>query len=83
MNPSASIDHRPAELALRALGIRCTVEERGQLAVVIPAADERALEEAENRRAVVAALRALGFTHTAVELPEDSERPSASDAPSA
>jgi hypothetical protein len=55
------------EAALRALGVRCTVEARGNLAVVIPAPGEHAFEDAGVRRAVLAALRAHGFTHAAVE----------------
>jgi hypothetical protein len=55
------------EEAVSALGVRCTVEARGNLAVVIPAPGERALENAAVRRAVVAALRSYGFTHVAVE----------------
>jgi hypothetical protein len=61
------------EAALRALGVRCTVEARGNLAVVIPTPGERALEDADVRRAVLAALRACGFTHAAVELTDDRE----------
>jgi hypothetical protein len=55
------------EAALRALGVNCTVEARGTLAVLTPARGERGLEEATVRRAVLAALRAHGFTHAAVE----------------
>lgn len=57
--------------ALRALGVRCAVEARGNLAVVITAVGERALEDAVTRRAVLAALQAHGFTHVAVEPADD------------
>lgn len=63
-----------AEQALRELGVRCVLEARGTLAVVIPAPGERTLEDASRRRAVLAALRPYGFTHVAVEL-EDEPMP--------
>jgi hypothetical protein len=56
------------DAALRALGVRCTVEKRGPLAVMIPAAGERSLERADVRRQAIAILRAHGFTHAALEL---------------
>jgi hypothetical protein len=59
------------EAALRALGVQCTVETRGNLAVVIPVPGERGLEDAAVRRAVVAELRARGYTHAAVEASEE------------
>jgi hypothetical protein len=65
--------------ALRALGVRCTVEARGNLAVVIPAAGERGLEDPAVRRAALAALRSHGFTHAAVEPCDEPERPTTSD----
>jgi hypothetical protein len=68
-----------AELALRALGVRCAVEARGNLAVVMPAPGERGLEDTGVRRAVIAALRGQGFTHAALE-PGD-ESPGAPDEP--
>jgi hypothetical protein len=61
-------------MALRALGVRCTVEARGNLAIVIPAPGERSLEDAGVRRAALAALRGHGFTHAAVE-PRDEPEP--------
>jgi hypothetical protein len=64
---------QPPELTLRALGVRCTVEARGNLAIVIPAVGERALEDGATRRAVLAALRAHGFTHAAVDPSDDQE----------
>jgi hypothetical protein len=71
---------RAPETALAALGVRCTIEARGSLAVVVPATGERALEDASVRRAVLATLRSHGFTHAAVE-PGDAP-PTATDAPS-
>jgi hypothetical protein len=63
-----SVDGRSAEATVRALGVRCVVEVRGNLAVLIPAPDERSLGDPERRRRVLAALREHGFTHAAVEL---------------
>jgi hypothetical protein len=63
-----SVDGRSAEATVRALGVRCVVEARGNLAVLIPAPDERSLDDPERRRGVLAALREYGFTHVAVEL---------------
>ena len=67
MSGPPQIDSRSPELALRELGLHCAVEARGNLAIVTPASGERALEDATVRRAVLAALRACGFTHAAVE----------------
>jgi hypothetical protein len=72
---------RSAELALRALGVRCTVEAMGSLAVVIPAPGERALEDGGVRGNVLAALRAHGFTHAAVEPCDDPGPATTLDAP--
>jgi hypothetical protein len=69
---------RSPEATLRALGLQCTVETRGNLAVVIPAPGERTLEDVGIRRAVLAALREHGFTHAAVELRDDTD-PAAAD----
>ena len=55
------------DAALQALGVRCTVERRGPLAVVIPAPGERSFERADVRREALAILRAHGFTHAALE----------------
>ena len=60
------------ETALRELGVRCTVETRGGLAVLTAAPDERAFESAEVRREALAILRAHGFTHAAVEIADVS-----------
>jgi hypothetical protein len=54
--------------ALRALGIACSVEAQGRLAVVIPDGDVTLLEQDEVRRAALALLGDHGFTHLALEL---------------
>jgi hypothetical protein len=78
---SAQLDQRSPEQALGALGIQCTVEGRGNLAVVIPAPGERALENAAVRRAALVALRSFGFTHAAVEPYEERGPAKTPDAP--
>jgi hypothetical protein len=70
------------DAALRGLGVRCTVERHGALAVVTPAAGERAFEQADVRREALAILRAHGFTHAALEAADD-DRAGASDGPPA
>lgn len=65
---AGSADKRTADAALRALGVRCVVEPHGNLAVVIPAPDERALEDQVVRQRLLATLRGCGFTHVAVDL---------------
>jgi hypothetical protein len=69
------------EQTLRTLGVRCTVEARGNLAVVIPAAGDRALEDGAVRRAVLTALRSFGFTHAAVEPCGEEEPATGPDVP--
>jgi hypothetical protein len=56
------------ESALAAIGVRCTVERRGSLAVLTPVSGNRALERPEVRRDALTLLRAHGFTHAAVEV---------------
>ena len=63
-----SVDERSAEAAVRALGVRCVVEARGNLAVLIPSPGDRSLHDPEHRGRVLAALHEHGFTHAAVEL---------------
>lgn len=65
---SARSNERSADLAVRELGVRCVIEPRGNLAVVVPAPDERGLEAPDVRQRMLAALRACGFTHVAVDL---------------
>lgn len=54
--------------ALRALGIPCTVEAQGRLAVLVPDGDVSLLERDDVRRAAVVLLADHGFTHLALEL---------------
>jgi hypothetical protein len=54
--------------ALRKIGIACSVEAQGKLAVLIPEGDVSVLEQAEVRRAALALLGDHGFTHLALEL---------------
>lgn len=56
------------EADLRDLGIACTVEARGGLALLVPAGDPSALGDAAIRREAVRLAEAHGFTHIAVEL---------------
>jgi hypothetical protein len=74
---------RSPEMALRALGVRCTVEALGNLAIVIPAPGERTLEDEGVRGKVLAALRAHGFTHAAVEPCDDAGPATTAGAPHA
>jgi hypothetical protein len=64
---SLNVDLCSAGSALRELGVRCAIEVCGNLAVLIPVPGDRVLEDVKVRRGVVAALRAHGFTHVAVE----------------
>jgi hypothetical protein len=59
------------EVALALIGVRCTVEPRGTLAVLTPVGGDRALERPEVRRETLAIVRAYGFTHAAVEVAHD------------
>ena len=56
--------------ALEALDVRCTVQARERLAVLVPADEQsaRRLADPAVRREVVARATAAGFTHVAVEL---------------
>jgi hypothetical protein len=71
------------EVALHALGVRCTVERRDALAVLIPVSGERAFERADIRREALAILRAHGFSHAALEVTGDDDRAAARRGPSA
>ncbi len=58
--------------AIAALGVQCSLEARGGLALLMPApASVAKLQDPETRRAVVALAREHGFTHVAIELPKD------------
>ena len=54
------------------IGVACSVETRDGLAVLLPVtSNPEAFQSAETRRAVIALARQHGFTHVAVELPND------------
>lgn len=58
------------ELALRALGLRVSVEAMDALAVAVPEPGERGFENAGTRERAIALARTHGFSHLAVELRE-------------
>ncbi|HTK49730.1 MAG TPA: hypothetical protein VL328_17245 [Gemmatimonadaceae bacterium] len=63
---------------IAALGVRCAVEARAGLALLLPVAESvAALEVPATRRTVVELARRFGFTHVAVELPKDRRTSSA------
>ena len=67
--------------AIAALGVQCTLEARGGLALLLPvSASVAKLQEAETRRAVLALAREHGFTHVGIELPNDRRGGGARDA---
>ena len=58
--------------AVAALGVQCSLEARGGLALLMPVhASVAKLQEPETRRAVLALAREHGFTHVGIELPND------------
>ena len=58
--------------AVAALGIQCSLEARGGLALLMPApASVERLQDPDTRRAVLALAREHGFTHVGIELPSD------------
>ena len=63
--------------AIAELGIACTLEVRGGLALLLPTADAVAsLQVDETRRAVLDLAKEHGFTHVAIELPNDRRKSS-------
>lgn len=57
---------------ITALGLDCAIEARGGLALLLPASDSVAkLAQIDTRRAALALARQHGFTHVAIELPND------------
>ena len=60
------------DVALRELGVTCTIETRDTLAVLCPVGDVTAVADDAIRRRIVQAATAHGFTHVAIELPEDA-----------
>jgi hypothetical protein len=70
--------------AIAKLGIDCALEVRGGLALLLPTPEgATALQVDEKRRAVLALAKEHGFTHVAIELPNERRRSSTSptDAP--
>lgn len=58
--------------AIAELGLQCTLEARGGLALLLPVAESvAALQSPETRRTVLALAREHGFTHVGIELPSD------------
>lgn len=67
---------------IAALGLHCAVEVRGGLVLLLPDADGVArLAEDGIRRAALALARQHGFTHVAIELPNDRRQARSADAP--
>jgi hypothetical protein len=67
--------------AIAALGVRCSLEARGGLALLMPVpASVAKLQDPETRRAVLALAREHGFTHVGIELPTDRRGGGARDA---
>ena len=56
------------ERALRAIGVRCSVEAFDALAVAVPEPGERRLEADDVRQRAIQLARSHGFSHLAVEL---------------
>ena len=81
MTPAESRGDRSSRKAavfaaeLSKLGIECSLEMRGGLALLLPTRDGvAALQLDETRRAVLALARQHGFTHVAIELPNDRRK---------
>ena len=63
--------------AIAELGIDCALEARGGLALLLPTPEGvAALQVDESRRAVLALAKEHGFTHVAIELPNERRRSS-------
>jgi len=63
--------------AIAELGIDCALEARGGLALLLPTPEGvAALQIDESRRAVLALAKEHGFTHVAIELPNERRRSS-------
>jgi hypothetical protein len=60
--------------AIAELGVRCALEARGGLALLLPVPESVALlQEPQTRRTVLALAREHGFTHVAIELPNERD----------
>ena len=67
--------------AIGALGVQCSLEARGGLALLMPLpASVTTLQDADTRRAILALAREHGFTHVGIELPNDRRGAGAGDA---
>lgn len=63
--------------AIAKLGVDCALEVRGGLALLLPTPEGVAtLQRDETRRAVLALAKEHGFTHVAIELPNERRRSS-------
>jgi hypothetical protein len=61
--------------AIAELGIACDLEARGGLVLLMPAPESVSkLAEADTRRAALALARQHGFTHVAIELPNERRK---------
>lgn len=70
--------------AIAKLGVECALEVRGGLALLLPTPEgAAALQRDESRRAVLALTKEHGFTHVAIELPNERRKAStpSTDAP--
>lgn len=66
--------------AIAALGLQCALEARGGLALLLPGPESfEMLQQPETRRAVLSLARQHGFTHVAIELPNDRRDGDATD----
>ena len=69
--PGFAVDAAALEADLATLGVDCSVEPRERLALVMPRAGHDRLADADVRREAVRFAEARGFSHLALELPED------------
>ncbi len=65
------VDSAALEADLATLGIRCRVEARDRLALVVPRDGYESLADPELRRKAMRMAEAHGFSHLALELPDD------------
>jgi hypothetical protein len=67
-------------VAIAELGVECVLEARGGLVLLVPTATSvEKLQDPEQRRAVLALARQHGFTHVALELPNERRDDRATD----
>jgi len=59
-------------VAISQLGVECVLEARGGLVLLLPVATSvEKLQDQNTRRAVLALARQHGFTHVALEMPDE------------